>query len=681
MKRKRIMVIGILLFLLVACLRLVCPQDIVTELNVSNVPPALLQYIPNQSWPAGQNLTNAFDLDDYFYDANGDFLEYSHSIIENITIVLISGAVSFFPDSGFIGTRNITFYASDSSTNTSSNLVFLFVGTDEEPPQWSSPSKNRATIYQSMHVNFTTLWTDNLALKSFYFSINQGGGWVSYPAVNFSGQSNISTYQAQISGAPGTTAYWKFCAYDTSLNINCTAVQNFSISQRAIPPSPPPPSTAPPPSGFDAISRIFREEVAENFTVEPSSFKISLKQGATETRIMRIANPGISNLSFNISVVDLESMVYLGEETFVVLPGESRDITIDFFASLSTPPSQYFGFIKLESSEVRHIPIVLDVNALEFKFSVNVEIPQDYKTVMPGEIVRANISILNLKDIFEKNMSLYIAIKDFYGNIYDSNEENFVFNSSMFFERKLSVPKEAYGGQYIFYARALAGEGLALDSDTFEVGSRYRFLASLKSSFIFILIFILCLVALILMVVYSRSKEKERILSLYLMLNELKNLIKEEKFDQAIELYVRIKRVYGEPVSRVALEDREKLKEEIRALSLKLKERVNMLEEKRKNDNQEKKPEEEKIKKQIKAPISETRKPKEEKRGEEKEGGTKHLVGKNNLKVMGNGVKNIKKRSSNNDVDHLGEERMESVGKEKKKNKRGTENEKKKTIS
>jgi len=566
-------------------------QEVITGLNISNSPPILIQDIPNQSWPSGVNLMNAFDLDDYFEDPNEDPLVYSYSSVENISVIISSGKVSFFPDEGFVGNRNITFYASDSSANVPSNLVFLFVGTDEEPPQWANPTKNRATVYQSMYINFTTLWTDNIALKNFYFSIMQGSNWVNYPSVNFSGTSNISKYQVQISAAPGSSVYWKFCAYDTTLNLNCTEIQNFSIAQRAIPPSPisPPSHIA---ADYTAISRIFREEPIENFTINPSLFKVSLKQGTTETRVVRITNVGSLNMSFNLSIVDVEKMVFLSDVNFTIPPGESKDITIDFVASLSTPPSQYFGFIKVDGSETKYIPIVVDVNALELKFGVQLNVPEEYKTLMPGEVVKANISILNLRDVIQEDMTLYIAIKDFYGNIYDSSQEKFVFNASLFLERNFTLPEEIPEGPYIFYARAVTENELALDSDTFEVGSEFTFLASLRSSFIFLLIFILCFVALVLMVVYSRSKEKERILSLYLMLNELKNAIKEEKFDQAVDLYVRVKRVYGEPVSRAALKDREKLKEDIKALSLKLKSKVEDIEAKEKKAKAEPKKQE-----------------------------------------------------------------------------------------
>ncbi|OGJ16573.1 hypothetical protein A3K73_05965 [Candidatus Pacearchaeota archaeon RBG_13_36_9] len=579
MERKRLMVIGILSFLLALGLQASCSAQTVTSVNISNGPPILIEIIPDQYWASGYNLTRAFDLDDYFIDPNGDNITYSYSSVENVTVVIDSlNWVSFYPDPSFLGTRNLTFYASDSEFSTSSNLVFLFIGEDTEPPQWHSPGRNKVVVYQSSYVNFTTSWTDNFQLGSYYFSIDQGGGWVNSSAVNFSGTSNVSKSSVQISGAPTSTVYWRFCAEDSSLNPNCTAIQNFTVAQREVPPTQPPSSPQAPVgeevSVSDYVSRLIREKTMENFTIEPDLFKISLKQGATETRIIKITNIGTSNLSFKLSIFDVENLVFLSEREFTILSGKSKEITVDFTATLATPPSQYFGLIRVDSSETKYVPVILDVNALNLDFSLDVVVPQEYKGVMPGETVWANLSLLNLKDIVEANMTLYTAIKDFYGNIYDSGEERFIFNSSLFFRRNLTVPEFVGEGPYIFYARAYCEQGLALDSDTFEVGSRFMFLSSLRSSFVFVLIFFLCIIALVLMVVYSRSKEKERLLSLYLMLNELKNLIKEDKFDEAVDLYVRIKKFYGERVSRAAIQDREHLKEEIRQLSLKLKEEV-----------------------------------------------------------------------------------------------------------
>ena len=593
MERKRLMVIGILSFLLALGLRFSCSAQTATELNISNSPPALIQLIPDQSWARGYNLTDAFDLDDYFVDYE-DNLTFFFSPVENVTVFIDSlNRVSFYPDYYFLGTRNLTFQASDITYNTTSNLVLLFIGEDTEPPKWSSPGKNKAVIYQSTYVNFTTSWTDNFQLLDYYFLINQGAGWVNHSLVNFSGASNVSKASVQISGAPNSTVYWRFCAEDTSFNPNCTEIQSFTIAQRDVPSVSPPSSPQAPgyaeePTVSDYVSRLIREKKMENFTIEPETFKIALKQGSIETRVMKITNIGASNFSFNLSIIDVENLVFLSEREFMIPSGGSKEITIDFTATLLTPPSQYFGLIKVEASETKYVPVILDVSPLQLGFSLEVVVPQEYKGVMPGDKVWANLSLLNIKDIVETNMTLYTAIKDFYGNIYDSGEERFIFNSSLFFRKNLTVPEFAKEGPYIFYARAYCEQGLALDSDTFEVGSRLVFLSSLKSSFVFILIFFLCFIALILMVVYSRSKEKERLLSLYLMLNELKNLIKEDKFEDAVDLYVRIKKLYGERVSRVAIQDREHLKEEIKQLSLKLKAEVKKTETKKEGSSLEK---------------------------------------------------------------------------------------------
>jgi len=563
----------VLVFLLVILLPLL-KAGVETELNIENSPPLFSGIIPNQSWMINGNLLDAFDLDNFFVDYNGDPINYSYSGVQNITILIdSSNFVSFYSDTNFVGVRNVTFYASDGILNASSNLVYLTVGIDTEPPQWSSPAKNKVTIYQSAYVNFTTTWTDDFGLVNYTFSINQGSGWVNY-SQDFSGVYNASLYEAQISAPGGTLVSWRFCAFDVGNNVNCTFIFNFTVSSR-----PAPPVTPTPPSflGGEGLISIFKAKKIRNFTLDPEYFLISLKQDSIETRILKITNIGSFNLSFNLLIEGLEEFVVLSDDEFVIPFGETKEITIDFTAGRDTFPDQYFGKLIVESSSTQEVPIVIEVNALEVEFDVDVKIPEKYKRVKPGRIVKADITIQNLKDIVPADMIFYIALKDFYGNIYDSSEEVLWFDSSLSLERDLVVPSNAREGEYMFYARASTKESCAIDSDVFEVGSRFLLLASLKSSFIFILIFFLSIFALILMVIYSREKEKERILSLYLMLNELKNLIKEGEFDKAIYIYTRIKKAYGEPVSRDVLKNKEKLKEEISKLSLRLKTEVKQI--------------------------------------------------------------------------------------------------------
>jgi len=570
--------------------------EVITVANISNMAPFFFGPIPNWSWPINLNLTNAFDLDDYFLDDSGYEPNYSSSNATNVTIFIDSeNRVSFYPDYNFFGVNTVVFYADDGEYNTSSNVVYLFVGTDTEPPHWFNPIRSKVRVYQNDIVNFTTLWTDNLQLQDYYFTID---GYTS-SWIGFSGTQNTSTYSYLVSAGAGSTLTWAFCARDTSDNMNCTDGQVFEVSSIPEPPEPP----EPPPGGGGGggggeegglTGYVAGEPPAEiarkvrRFSVDPEYFKISLKQGSTETRLLTITNLGNLDLLFNLSVELVEDFITLSEDSFTVLFGGSKKITVDFTAHENATPEEYFGRIIVNSSEIVEIPVVIDVNAIELAFDVDVDILEEFKRVRPGNPVKANITINNLKDLEPTNLNLYIAIKDLYGNIYDSSQEEIPFSSTVSFERDLNLPADVREGEYLFYARVYDEESVAIDSDIFLVGIRFNFAVFLKSSFIFLLIAFLSVFAIVLILKYRRERDKERVLSLYLMVNELKNLINEGKFDNAVNLYVRIKAAYGEPVSKSALDNKEKLKEEVRKLSKKLKQEVQAIKSESKKSDEKK---------------------------------------------------------------------------------------------
>jgi len=575
------------LFFLIIIPLFLAQETVITGINISDSGPKLLRPIPNFSWAENTNLTNAFDLDDYFVEPNGENMSFSYSSVENVTVIINSeNQVSFYPDYGFLGDRNITFNATDGSFNTSSNLVYLGIGTDTEPPQWSSPLKNKARVYQNDYINFTTVWTDNIELASYIFSIDQGSGFFNYSLTNFTGIRNTSFERVQISAAAGAIVSWMFCAYDINNNFNCTSVQTINISALPGYPSSPPSGgggtsgdgTGGTGSESGFVSSFTRTKKTYNYTLEPESFYVSLKQKSIESRILRITNIGSSILFFNLSVEGAEDMVLLGENHFNISFGESKDLLVDFIASENASVDQYNSKIVVESSETREVPIVMDINAFETQYEVIVNVFEKYKLVDPGGVVKANITIKSLKDITSTELIFYVALKDFYGVVYDFSEEIIPFETDLILEKELVLPNEVKGGDYIFYARVVdEKKNIAIDSDLFEVSEGFQVLATLKSSFIFILIFFLSIFALFLMVVHGREKRKERILSLYLMLNELKKFVSKGELDKAADLYIRIKRAYGEPVARGTIQNREKLKEEIKKLSEKMKAEVKLV--------------------------------------------------------------------------------------------------------
>ncbi len=547
--------------------------DSQTNLTVTNTPPILQENIPDQSWPKGFNNTNAFDLDDYFIDPNGDTINYNYSSVEDINVFIdsVTNIVSFYNEIDFMGIRYITFYAQDNQGNSSSNPIKLSVGVDNSSPNWSSPAKSKGDIYQNDFINFTTSWVDDVQLLSYVFSINQGAtGWINYSSINFSGTSNLSIFEVQISASQGKLVEWMFYAWDTSGNINSTANQSFIVEEAIGESAPPPDEEVPPTGGASSIREAIESldltptRKLKDFKLNVFDFKLSLKQGTSKTVVLKISNIGTEDLSLSLEDTGLLNFVLFSEKDFELLPGNSKEVTIDFRVPRSAFPGQYYGFIKVNGIDVnKTIPVVLDVQQIELDYDVILNISEEYKTVLPGEDVLGNFYIYNIKDLFQTNVTLYYAIKDYNGTIYNFNEEKINFSTSFLTNRSLQVPQETSKGKYIFYVRVSDDKNIAIDSDFFFVGERFSFSAFFKSKLLFLLIIFLSLFLAIFMVKYQKDRRKQRILHLYMMLTKLKNLIKQSKTKQAMDLFLKIRSQYKEPLSQEVLQDKEKLKKEM----------------------------------------------------------------------------------------------------------------------
>lgn len=115
----------------------------ISVLNV-NRPPYFVGEIPNFSWNESNNLTNAFNLYNYFNDSdlycsnNEDNLTFNYTILENdanISVIIEQGNVSFSPIPYWFGNRTIVFYAFDKSgAYNSSNNITLEVLFVNDPP-------------------------------------------------------------------------------------------------------------------------------------------------------------------------------------------------------------------------------------------------------------------------------------------------------------------------------------------------------------------------------------------------------------------------------------------------------------------------------------------------------------------------------------------------------------------
>ncbi len=587
---KREVIISLIVFIAVSLAAKLESQEVPTTLNViyNNVPPMLISQIPNQTWAMNANLTDAFDLDDYFID--NDTLTYNFTSVENISVIIntTTNIISFYPDFNFSGIRNITFTAYDSFTTTNSNLVYLNVTPDTEPPTWNSPSKDVTTIFQNTIINFATVWEDNFNLGKYYFSANQLGSWVDYPNITFSGRQNISTFQLQNSAPGGSTVQWKFVAFDALGNMNETSIQNYTVNQTQSSSSNQTQGSGSNTTQTGTTSERDRSEEDTSQTTEPKTtvqkkssyiiepegpFILEIRQSESGTISFKITNTGNTDLSFNLTFFSLEELSkQLNIYEFNLTAGESKTITAQFTAGEKLTPDIYFGKIKIKTRlEVKEISIAVTVKKFITNLQVAVEIPQEFKNIKTGGKIRANITIENLQDFKTRNITLYYAINSFGGVVINSAHEQFSMTAQkIILNKELEIPPETKIGEYIFFARAVSGEEIALDSDTFTIGEKFNLSSLIKSNLILISIAILSAIIALLMLKRRKNRERMRLLNLYMMITELNKLMKDGKIEEAIDLFVRIKSAYGEPLSKTAIKNRSELKKEMENLSQEL---------------------------------------------------------------------------------------------------------------
>jgi len=573
---KKLVLFGILL----VSLSFAFAADVPTQVEIENTPPYVTANIPDILIFQGDNYT--LDLDDYFAEDNGETWVVTYSPISNIGITINSGhEVIFAPVPGYTGEQYMNFTVADSAGNVTGNTFKITIGEDTEPPQWLNAKKDRINVYQNYHVTFSSIWTDNSNLASYTFSINQAGTWVNISTTNFTGTVNTSSKVIQISASPGARVYWRFYAADDKGNINVTDTFDFTVQEFEIDEGDYDGYYGGGGSGSGSGSGAANTYSGDSgdsislssFSVSPKNLKITLRQGDTITKMLRITNTGDKSLIFSAELRGIASLGVLSEKSFNIGPGETYELLLELLVPPEQMPDQYFGTVVIGADESLVVPVVLDVRPFNSQIEVKVNVSEKSRAVSAGEEVIATIQIKNLFDIREGPASIVYALKDFSGNILVSNQENITLFNLFEEERSLVVPEGTVAGEYIFYALAFSRDRIDLDSDTFFVGLQFKIMFFLKQ-FLYLLIFaILIFIILFLYYTYKRNRRKKQLLELYLLLNELRALVKKGKLTEAIVVYKRIKVAYGQKISKDFIkEDQEKLKAELLKFAKVLKE-------------------------------------------------------------------------------------------------------------
>ncbi|MDP2908248.1 MAG: hypothetical protein Q8N77_00405, partial [Nanoarchaeota archaeon] len=154
--------------------------------------------------------------------------------------------------------------------------------------------------------------------------------------------------------------------------------------------------------------------------------KVELKQGETKTLVLNIKNTGGSPQAVSIDLQNLKKFILVSEPSFILQPYEEKTLTFDFTASQTETSDVYMGTVTIRSEYTQKIMrVIIDVVEKKALFDTAVSIQEEFKQVMAGETLEAEVMVYNLGDLMPVDVVLNYGIKDFEGNTIAFKQETF----------------------------------------------------------------------------------------------------------------------------------------------------------------------------------------------------------------------------------------------------------------
>lgn len=241
-----------------------------------------------------------------------------------------------------------------------------------------------------------------------------------------------------------------------------------------------------------------------DFELGLARFSIDLLPDQTKVREFRIKNTGTEVLTSNIENPDLQDLVLLNTNKFILAPKGKKNIKMAFTGS----KLGYFkGKLIILADELRkELPITINVSKKPL-FDIKVDVLT--KDIKPGEDVKANITLLNFGEL-PVDVYLNYSIKDEKGNILETKLETLAAPLERVIQRELQAPEKE--GKYRFHAIITYELEKAESEDSFNVYIE-KIVKEEKPKEIIIGLGLVVLVVLALFIIYmkKRGRKEEKV--------------------------------------------------------------------------------------------------------------------------------------------------------------------------
>ena len=253
--------------------------------------------------------------------------------------------------------------------------------------------------------------------------------------------------------------------------------------------------------GGGSIATILSQ--ISSLRVTPNSFGLPATIGINSSAKISLENIGAETLNIEITLVNLNEIIFVEDTSITLVPGES--ITFKFDIIPPNEPGIVTGKIVFNSNGLKtEIPLALDVNSEFSLFDVSVELIK--RTISEGQNLPGQINLVQAGLQEKQDVTIEYVVKDFEGNIYSSTSETIaVFREKTFgYEFKTSGLSQ---GDYLVGIEVVYSGGVATASHQFKIVNKE---AGFLFSSIFLIILIIAIFILIILVVIAKNYKQNR---------------------------------------------------------------------------------------------------------------------------------------------------------------------------
>ena len=209
-----------------------------------------------------------------------------------------------------------------------------------------------------------------------------------------------------------------------------------------------------------------------------------------------ITNNLNSEQSFSLSTNSIGSVLSLSEHEFTLGAKESKTIILS--AVSDREPGVHIGSLYVRSNyETQVVPLVVEISSQLVLFDATIYVPNDYKEVMPGEEIPAQITLFNMGGPRKVDVLLNYMITDIEGHTIYEETETIAVEDQVSFNRDFFVPSAAEYGTYVLAAEVIYVNSVATSSTMFNVVSNVERAAAQDYFLMYIILGIIVVIALI----------------------------------------------------------------------------------------------------------------------------------------------------------------------------------------